>query len=40
MGLVHVVNALSEWCSVEVWQKGKVFAQCFERGITKSVEVI
>jgi DNA gyrase subunit B len=36
-----VVNALSEWCSVEVWQKGKVFKQCFERGITKSeLEVI
>ncbi|MEE3235119.1 MAG: DNA topoisomerase (ATP-hydrolyzing) subunit B [Candidatus Latescibacterota bacterium] len=31
-----VVNALSEWCSVEVWQKGKVFKQCFERGITKT----
>ena len=36
-----VVNALSEWCSVEVWQKGKVFKQCFERGITKTeLEVI
>jgi len=31
-----VVNALSEWCIVEVWQKGKVFKQCFERGITKT----
>ena len=31
-----VVNALSEWCSVEVWQKGKVFKQRFERGITKT----
>jgi len=31
-----VVNALSEWCTVEVWQKGKVFKQKYSRGITKS----
>src|SRR6476646_9452466 len=27
-----VVNALSEWCRVEVRQKGQVFAQEYERG--------
>ena len=31
-----VVNALSEWCTVEVWQKGKVFKQRYARGITQS----
>lgn len=36
-----VVNALSEWCTVEVWQKGKVFKQRYARGITQSeLEVI
>ncbi len=29
-----VVNALSEWCEVEVHQKGKVFWQRYERGKT------
>ena len=28
-----VVNALSEWCTVEVWQKGKVYLQKYARGI-------
>ena len=27
-----VVNALSEWCTVEVWQKGKVHLQRYSRG--------
>ena len=36
-----VVNALSEWCTVEVWQKGKVFKQRYARGITESeLEII
>jgi DNA gyrase subunit B len=30
-----VVNALSEWCRVEVRQKGKVFMQEYERGKAK-----
>jgi DNA gyrase subunit B len=30
-----VVNALSEWCRVEVRQKGKVFVQEYERGIAR-----
>ena len=30
-----VVNALSEWCRVEVRQKGKVFVQEYERGVAK-----
>ena len=29
---VSAVNALSEWCEVEVRRKGKVFAQRYERG--------
>ncbi len=36
-----VVNALSEWCTVEVWQQGKAFKQHYARGITTSeLEVI
>jgi DNA gyrase subunit B len=31
-----VVNALSEWCRVEVRQKGKVFLQEYERGRAKA----
>ncbi|HYP40207.1 MAG TPA: DNA gyrase subunit B, partial [Chloroflexia bacterium] len=31
-----VVNALSEWCRVEVRQKGKVFMQEYERGKAKA----
>ncbi len=31
-----VVNALSEWCYVEVYQKGKVFRQEYVRGRPKS----
>jgi len=31
-----VVNALSEWCRVEVRQKGKVFVQEYERGKAKA----
>jgi DNA gyrase subunit B len=31
-----VVNALSEWCRVEVRRKGKLYAQEYERGIPKS----
>ncbi|MDQ3929266.1 MAG: DNA topoisomerase (ATP-hydrolyzing) subunit B [Chloroflexota bacterium] len=31
-----VVNALSEWCRVEVRQKGKVFMQEYERGRAKA----
>ena len=30
-----VVNALSEWCEVEVYRDGKVYFQRFERGIPK-----
>jgi len=29
-----VVNALSEWMEVEVYQKGKVYVQSYERGVT------
>ena len=31
-----VVNALSEWCRIEVRQKGKVFLQEYERGKAKA----
>jgi DNA gyrase subunit B len=31
-----VVNALSEWCVVEVHQNGKIYRQRYERGITKT----
>ena len=31
-----VVNALSEWCTVEVWQKGKVHLQRYARGIPET----
>jgi DNA gyrase subunit B len=31
-----VVNALSEWCRVEVRQKGKIFMQEYERGRAKA----
>ena len=31
-----VVNALSEWCTVEVWQKGKVYLQKYARGIPET----
>jgi DNA gyrase subunit B len=31
-----VVNALSEWCRVEVRQKGKIFMQEYERGKAKA----
>ena len=30
---LSVVNALSEWLDVEVWQDGKVFKQSYNRGI-------
>ena len=30
---VSVVNALSEYCEVETWQKGRLFFQSYERGI-------
>src|SRR5947208_5952660 len=29
---VSVVNALSEWLEIEIWQEGQVFEQCYERG--------
>ena len=36
-----VVNALSEWCEVEVWQKGKVHRQRYLRGIPETgLEVV
>ena len=36
-----VVNALSEWCEVEVWQKGKVHRQKYLRGIPETgLEVV
>ena len=36
-----VVNALSEWCTVEVWQKGKVHLQRYSRGVPETgLEVI
>ena len=31
-----VVNALSEWCTVEVWQKGKVHLQRYSRGVPET----
>lgn len=38
---VSVVNALSEWLEVEVYQNGKIYSQTFSRGKQKSdVEVI
>ena len=36
-----VVNALSEWCTVEVWQKGNVHLQRYARGVPETgLEVI
>jgi len=36
-----VVNALSEWCCVEVFKDGKIYQQCYERGKPKlSVQII
>jgi len=36
-----VVNALSEWCEVEVYREGKVFSQRYEYGLPKTeVKVI
>ena len=36
-----VVNALSEWCTVEVWQKGQVHLQRYARGVAETgLEVI
>jgi len=32
---VSVTNALSEWCTVKVYKKGKVYEQEYERGIPK-----
>jgi DNA gyrase subunit B len=38
---VSAVNALSEWCDVEVYRDGKVYFQRYERGIPKEpVKVI
>jgi DNA gyrase subunit B len=38
---VSAVNALSEWCQVEVWRDGKIHSQRFERGYsTGPIEVI
>ena len=38
---VSAVNALSEWCEVEVWREGKVHYQRYERGYpTAPVQVI
>ena len=34
-----VVNALSEWCNVEIYRQGHIYRQSYERGITTS-EVI
>lgn len=31
-----VVNALSEWCSIEIYREGKIYYQDYERGIVKS----
>ncbi len=33
---VSVVNALSEWCKVEVSRDGKIYTQEYERGLPKS----
>ena len=32
---VSVVNALSEWCEVEVHLQGKIFTQCYDRGVPR-----
>src|SRR6478609_4319304 len=32
---ISVVNALSEWLELEIWQDGQVFEQKYERGKTK-----
>ncbi|ORC34607.1 DNA topoisomerase (ATP-hydrolyzing) subunit B [Marispirochaeta aestuarii] len=32
---VSVVNALSEWCEVEVHRQGEIYTQSYERGIPK-----
>ena len=29
---ISVVNALSEWLELEIWQDGQVFEQRYERG--------
>jgi len=38
---VSAVNALSEWCEVEVWRDNKIYMQRYERGYPKDpVEII
>jgi DNA gyrase subunit B len=38
---VSAVNALSEWCEVEVWRDNKVYVQRYERGYPKGpVEIL
>ena len=33
---VSVVNALSEWCKVEVYREGEIYVQEYERGVPKA----
>ncbi|MFQ5769365.1 MAG: DNA topoisomerase (ATP-hydrolyzing) subunit B [bacterium] len=33
---VSVVNALAEWCEVEVYREGKIYSQRYQRGVPES----
>jgi len=37
---ISVVNALSEWLELEIWQNGEVFEQAYDRGTPRSPLVV